>query len=90
MAVGMYFTPEGFDPATYDEAISRLQAAGAGSPPGRTYHAALVEDGKIRVFDVWDSMEQFEEFGKTLVPILGDLGANPGTPMVLPVHNVIT
>jgi hypothetical protein len=41
------------------------------------------------VFDVWDSRESFERFGPTLVPILTDLGIDPGTPDTAEVHNVI-
>ena len=45
--------------------------------------------GLVNVFDVWDSMESFEAFGETLVPILTELGAAPAEPMVLPIRNVI-
>jgi hypothetical protein len=89
MALGFYFTPSGFTPAGYDEVIARLEAAGAGAPAGRLYHAALESDGVIQVFDVWESQESFEAFGATLVPIMSDLGADPGQPMVAPIHNII-
>ena len=46
-------------------------------------------DGLIQVFDVWESQESFEAFGATLVPIMTELGADPGTPMISPVHNII-
>jgi hypothetical protein len=90
MSFGLYFTPsEGFDAATYDAALARLRDAGAGAPPGRQYHVAMEVDGKITVFDVWDSMEAFEAFGQTLLPILSDLGVDPGQPMVSNVHNIV-
>jgi len=89
MAIGMYFTPASFTPDKYDEAIRRLEAAGAGNPPGRSYHVALETDGEIQVFDIWESQEAFEAFGETLLPVLGELGIDPGQPMVSPVHNVI-
>jgi hypothetical protein len=89
MALGMYFTSDSFTPEQYDEAISRLEAAGAGAPAGRTYHVALASDGQIQVFDVWESEEAFQAFGATLMPILTDVGVDPGTPMVSPVHNII-
>jgi hypothetical protein len=90
MALGFYFTPSSFTPAQYDDAISRLEAAGAGAPAGRLYHVALETDGQIQVFDVWDSQESFEAFGETLLPIMGALGSDPGQPHVSPVHNIIT
>ncbi len=89
MALGMYFTPSSFSPARYDEALKRLEKAGAGRPPGRLHHVALETDGQIQVFDIWDSEESFQAFGATLVPILAELGVDPGQPRVSPVHNVI-
>ena len=89
MADGYYFTPGSFSTATYDEALSKLEAAGAGAPAGRLYHVALETDGQIQVFDIWDSKESFDAFGETLVPIMTGLGADPGEPMVSKVHNII-
>ena len=89
MSLGFYFTPSSFTAADYDEAVSQLEAAGAGVPAGRLYHVALETDGQIQVFDVWDSQESFEAFGETLVPIMTALGADPGQPMVSKVHNII-
>ena len=89
MALGFYFTPNGFTPEKYDEAIGRLEAEGAGAPAGRFSHVALETDGQIQVFDVWDSQESFEAFGETLLPIMASLGADPGQPQVSRVHNII-
>ena len=89
MALGFYFTPSSFTTSAYDDVIGRLEAAGAGAPAGRLYHVALETDGQIQVFDVWDSEESFEAFGATLLPIMAELGADPGQPQVSPVHNII-
>jgi hypothetical protein len=89
MALGFFLTPSSFTPALYDDAARRLEAAGAGAPAGRLYHCAMEVDGLIQVFDVWESQESFEAFGATLVPIMTELGADPGNPMVSPVHNII-
>jgi hypothetical protein len=90
MALCMYFKPDSFTTERYDEVIRRLEQAGAGSPPGRTYHCAFAgPDGGVMVFDVWESQEAFEEFGETLVPIMSELGSSPGEPMVAEVHNQI-
>jgi hypothetical protein len=89
MALGMYFTPSSFTPARYDDTIKRLEEAGAGAPPGRLYHVAMEVGGLIQVFDVWESEESFQAFGKTLVPIMKDLEADPGQPQASPIHNII-
>jgi len=38
---------------------------------------------------VWDSQEQLDAFGARLMPILAELGINPGEPEVVEVHNII-
>jgi hypothetical protein len=90
MALGFYFAHEGFTPAKYDEAISKLDAAGQGSPKGRLSHVALESDGMIQVFDIWNSQEEFEAFGATLIPILTGLGVGLGEPSVANVYNSIS
>jgi hypothetical protein len=89
MAIGMYFTPTGFTKDKYDAAIEKLQEAGVGSPAGRTYHVALETPDGIAVYDTWESQDQFDAFGATLLPILAELGVDPGQPVVMPAHNVI-
>jgi hypothetical protein len=89
MALGLYFTPSAFTKDKYDEALRKLEEAGAGAPEGRSFHFALETNGEIQVFDIWESQEAFEAFGQTLVPILSELGVDPGEPMVSPVHNII-
>jgi hypothetical protein len=90
MALGIYFVHEGFTPAKYDSAIKKLEAAGGGTPKGRTYHCALESDGAIQVFDIWESQADFDAFGPILMPILAELGVNLTEPMVATVHNVIS
>ena len=90
MALGFYFAHNGFTPEKYAQAISKLEAAGAGAPKGRTQHVALESDGAIQVFDIWESQADFDAFGVVLVPILSELGVElEPPPMVANVHNVI-
>jgi len=84
------FSPQSMTAAKYDDIIARLDAAGAGKPKGRLYHACYGAPDDLRVFDVWDSPEDFEQFGKTLIPILQELGVDAGTPAVAEIHNIIT
>ena len=89
MALGVYFTPSSLTEKGYDEVTSRLDAVGAGAPAGRLYHVALEAGDQIQLFDIWDSAESFQAFGATLIPILAELGIDPGEPQVSPVHNII-
>jgi hypothetical protein len=89
MALGFYFKPQGFSKERYDEAVRRLEQAGAGAPPGRSYHFAFIGQDGVEVFDVWESQEAFDKFGETLVPIMTELGSDPGEPAVVEIHNVM-
>ena len=89
MAIGVYFSPAAMSAAKYDECIKLLKKAGAGNPPGRSYHASFGQDDHLMVFDVWSSQAAFDKFGKTLMPILQQIGLDPGTPTVMPMHKVI-
>ena len=89
MAIGIYFSAAGMSAAKYDECIKLLKKAGAGNPPGRSYHSCFGPKDNLMVFDVWSSQAAFDKFGKTLMPILQQVGIDPGTPAVMPVHKVI-
>lgn len=89
MSIAFYFSPKGMTAAKYDEIIGKLASAGAGSPKGRTHHSAFGTSDALMVYDVWDSQEDFDEFGKTLIPIMQELGVDAGQPDVMPVHNAI-
>jgi hypothetical protein len=89
MPLGFYFKPQSFTTEGYDEVVRRLEQVGAGSPPGRSYHFAWAGQDGVEVFDLWDSRESFEAFGETLVPIMNEVGADPGEPVVLEIHNMI-
>lgn len=88
MAVVYRFAPTRMDEATYKECLKRLDAAGAGSPPGRLYHVCFGDKSSLRVSDVWDSRESFDKFSVTLKPIMQDLGID-GEPEIFETHNII-
>ena len=73
----------------YDTCMRKLEATGAGKPLGRMYHACFGTDDKLAVFDIWDSQQSFDRFGQTLMPILKEIGVDPGQPQVMPIHNVV-
>jgi hypothetical protein len=89
MAIGVYFSPAAMTAEKYDECIKLLKKAGAGNPAGRSYHAAFGPKEKLMVFDVWTSQGAFDKFGKTLMPIMQQVGVDPGKPTVMPMHKVI-
>jgi hypothetical protein len=89
MALGIYFADSGLNTDTYKECVKRLKKAGAGHPAGRSYHVSFGPPEKLMIFDVWTSQAAFDRFGKTLMPILQQVGANPSPPAVMHINNVI-
>ena len=89
MAIGIYFAHAGLSAAKYDECIKQLKKAGLAHPSGRQYHASFGPQDNLMVFDVWTSQAAFDKFGKTLMPILQQLGIDMKEPSVMPMHKVI-
>jgi hypothetical protein len=89
MAIGTYFALTGMTTERYREVIKQLEAAGAGSPKGRSYHAAFGDPKGLMVFDVWESQAEFDAFGAILMPILAKNNVDPGQPQIMPIHNII-
>jgi hypothetical protein len=83
------FTPAAATLEQYDETIRRLQGAGEWPPDGLAYHVAFASGGSLRVSEIWDSREQFKAFGKRLMPVLDEVGIDPGEPEMLDIHNII-
>jgi len=89
MSFVVRFVPKSMSAQQYDEVIKRLAAAGAGSPSGRLFHVAFGPLDALRVSDVWDTHENFERFGQTLMPILQEVGVDPGEPEFIDAYNII-
>ena len=90
MSVLIRFTPKSATTTEqYDESIRRLEEAGDFPPEGLDYHVCFLSDGNVRVSEIWDSQEQLDAFGERLMPLLAEVGIDPGTPEVLEIHNII-
>ena len=90
MALGFHFAPAAMTAEKYDECIKRLNKAGAEHPAGRTYHACFGTPDKLSVFDVWTSQAAFDKFGQTLMPIMQQLGVDPGQPSVMAIQSGVS
>ncbi|MDX6594869.1 MAG: hypothetical protein QOI72_251, partial [Solirubrobacterales bacterium] len=53
------------------------------------YHVCFGEEGSLRVSEIWDSQEQLDAFGERLMPILAEVGIEPGRPELMAIHNVV-
>ena len=89
MAVAIEANFRGATTEQYDETIRRLESSGEFPPDGLEYHVAFFVGGQLRVSEIWESQEKFGAFGERLMPILSDMGIDPGEPEILEIHNVI-
>jgi len=74
MAIVVKFSVSNMTAEKYDKVLKRLEAAGGGAPSGRLHHVSFGSRDNLQVIDVFDSPQSLENFGKTLVPILMELG----------------
>lgn len=75
--------------AKFEEIHRRLEEAGHANDPHRLHHSCFGEDGELMVYDVWDSAESFDAFGAVLMPILPEVGVDPGELSVMPLHKLL-
>jgi hypothetical protein len=89
MSVLIRFAPASLTVEQYEETVRRIQENGEWPPDGMELHVCFGSDGNLRVSEVWDSQEQLNAFGERLMPVLSEVGIEPGQPEVLDVHNVV-
>ena len=89
MSVLIRFAPASLTAEQYDESIRRLEETGAFPPDGLDYHVCFGSDGNLKVSEIWDSHEQLEAFGERLMPLLADVGIEPGEPELIEIHNIV-
>jgi hypothetical protein len=83
------FAPPSLTAKQYDDAVRRLTEDGVFPADGLDYEICFGSDGELNVIQVWDSQQQLDAFGARLMPILAELGINPGKPELREVHNII-
>jgi hypothetical protein len=69
---------------TKQHARGRQMLSDAGAPEAAMrLHSCFGADGKLEVFDVWESQEAFDEFMNYLGPIMAELGIELAQPPVI-------
>jgi hypothetical protein len=89
MSIVVRFAPASLTRQQYDESVRRLEQDGSFPPHGMDYHVCFGADGSLRVSEIWDSREQWEAFGERLMPVLAEVGIEPGEPEVHEVRNIV-
>ena len=87
MAILIRFTPSGLTSEQYKSVGEKLQESGNWPPDGLLAHVCFGTSGNLRVSEVWESREQMERFGESLMPVLQEQNVDlSGEPEVIEVE----
>jgi len=87
--IGIYIVTKNMTVEQHAKGRVRLQEAGAPEAAMRL-HSCFGEDGRLQVFDIWDSQEAFDEFLKFLGPVMGELGIElEQPPTIMPIVDLV-
>ena len=87
--IAIYITTENMTAAKHAEGRKRLQEAGA-PEDAMKLHSVFGEEGKLQVFDIWESQETFDAFLEYLRPILEELDITlSAPPTIMPVVDLV-
>ncbi len=67
--IAVYVMPESLTKEQYNKAREALAATDANFD-GRKHHSCIGEEGKLAVYEIWESQEAYDAFGKFLMPVL--------------------
>ena len=89
MSIVVRHHPVNLTPELYDKSHSQVEALGF-PPDGLQLHVCFRADGKWTVSEIWESREQFEAFGRQLMPVLAQAGIQfMGESDILEIHNLV-
>jgi hypothetical protein len=92
VSVVIRYNPVSLTAAKYDEGVrhinSGLELNEGELPEGCVAHVCFGTDGDLHVSEIWESREQWEAFGEKLMPLLHEVGIDPGQPDVYEVHRL--
>jgi hypothetical protein len=80
------FNFPGMTAKQYDQAWVELRAVGQSNPKGLLHHFGGQQGNNWVVVDIWESVEAFNKYGETLLPILAKLGVAKIPPVLTPLH----
>jgi hypothetical protein len=87
--IAVYIVTKNMTLEQHNKGRELLEAAGA--PEGEMkLHACFGEDGKLQVFDVWESPEAFDAFLAHLGPVMEELGIELAqAPVIMPIVDLV-
>jgi hypothetical protein len=90
MSILARHTPRSLTIQKYEEVTQRLEASGVWpAADGLELHVLFGPEDDLRISEIWDSQEKLEAFGEHLMPVLAEVGIDPGEPELLEVRNIV-
>ena len=90
MSILVRFAPPALTTELYEETIRRLTENGDWpSPEGMEYHVCFGPSDKLNVSEILSSEEAFAAHGERLMPVLAEVGVDPGEPQFIEVHATV-
>ena len=87
--IAVYIVTDNMTRELHAEGRRRLRESGA-NESAMKIHSCFGEDGKLAIFDIWESQEAFDSFLEHLLPILSDLGITAsGPPSIMQVVDLV-
>jgi steroid delta-isomerase-like uncharacterized protein len=78
MEIAIQFKPKSMSSAQYEDVLKKLEDNGDGNPDGRLYHFCYGDKNNLKIFGIWNRKDDFENFGQKLIPVLKQVGIEPG------------
>lgn len=82
MSIAVLFDPMAMSRETYQRVVATIKGNGEWPPQGLCYHATFGDSGNLRIYEVWESVHDMEEFGPRLRAVLADHGVTPSSRLV--------
>jgi len=91
MAVAIEMNFKGATLEQYDQVIELMGLTSGQAPPNAIFHWVAKTDEGIRVVDVWETKEAYEQFAQEQIGPYSQQAGVPGPPEVTyyDVHNII-
>ena len=89
MSILARFSPPSMTAEQYDAILTRLYEEGIHPAEGLELEVCFGSGDQMKVSLLFDSMDAFEKFGESLLPVLQEFGMDSGTPDIMDVHHVI-
>lgn len=82
MSIAVLFEPVEMTCATYRQVVEMVKQDGEWPPRGLRYHATFGGDGKLRTYEVWESVHDLQRFASRLSAVLAAQRIRPVSPLV--------